>query len=465
VNAPIVRPPAGQTEKPRPEEGRFVTGSTMRHVVVMASTGSIGLVAIFAVDLLSLLYISWLGDPSLTAGVGLATIVLFLATSINVGLMIAIGALVARSLGARDRDGARRLAASTLIWTAVAATFAVIVLMPLVPWILGLLGARGETANAAQLFLMIVLPSNVVMAIGMGMSGVLRAVGDARRAMYLTLAGAVATAILDPILIFGMGWGVTGAALGMVMSRFVFVGIGYYYIRHIHDLLARPSWNDIFGHARPMFGIAIPAVLTSVATPIAAGFLAGVIARYGDEAIAGNAIIERLTPVAFGGLFALSGAVGPILGQNWGAERFDRMRAVLRDSMLVTGGYILVTWLVLVLARDAIVAAFGASGDTASLVIFFCLVSGPMWFFNGLLFVSNASFNNLGFPLYSTAFNWGRATLGTMPFALLGAHYGGPEGAILGVGIGSVVFGTAAIVTAFWAMRRLERTAGGTSQG
>ena len=51
-----------------------------------------------------------------------------------------------------------------------------------------------------------------------------------------------------------------------------------------------------------------------------------------------------------------------------------------------------------------------------------------MWFFIGLLFVANASFNNLGFPLLSTLFNWGRATLGTMPFALIGARYGGPEG-------------------------------------
>jgi Na+-driven multidrug efflux pump len=75
---------------------RFVTGSTMRHVAVMTGTGSVGLVAVFAVDLLSLLYVSWLGDPTLTAGVGLATIVLFFAVSINVGLMIAVGALVSR---------------------------------------------------------------------------------------------------------------------------------------------------------------------------------------------------------------------------------------------------------------------------------------------------------------------------------------------------------------------------------
>ena len=458
MNAPVARPSAAQTP-PDSVEGRFVTGSTMRHVVVMSATGSIGLIAIFAVDLLSLLYISWLGDPSLTAGVGLATIILFLATSINVGLMIAIGALVARALGARDRNGARRLSAATLIWTAIVGTLAVAVLIPLVPWLLSLMGAQGATADAGRLFLTIVLPSNVVMAVGMGMSGVLRAVGDARRAMYLTLAGALATALLDPILIFGMGWGVTGAAVGMVLSRFVFVGLGFWYIRRRHDLLAQPSWNDLFGYARPMFGIAVPAILTSVATPVAAGFLAGVIARYGDQAIAGNAIIERLTPVAFGGLFALSGAVGPILGQNWGAGRFDRMRAVLRDSMLLTAGYIIATWLVLALAREGIVTAFEASGDAASLVIFFCLVCGPIWFFNGLLFVSNAAFNNLGFPLYSTAFNWGRATVGTMPLALIGAHYGGPEGVILGVGAGSAAFGTAAIFTAFKAMRRLERAA------
>ena len=89
------------------EHGRFVSGSTLRHVVVMTTTGAVGLVSIFLVDLLSLLYISWLGVKSVTAGVGLATIVLFFVTSINVGLMIATAALVSRKArGARPR-GAR----------------------------------------------------------------------------------------------------------------------------------------------------------------------------------------------------------------------------------------------------------------------------------------------------------------------------------------------------------------------
>src|SRR5918993_3091969 len=100
---------------------RFVVGSPMRHVLVMTGTATAGLIAIFIVDLVSLLYISWLNDPSLTAGVGLATVVMFFTVSINVGLMIPIGALVSRALGARRPEDARRLATSCSILMAAGA--------------------------------------------------------------------------------------------------------------------------------------------------------------------------------------------------------------------------------------------------------------------------------------------------------------------------------------------------------
>jgi len=453
--------PARSTVTPVQTPARFVTGSVMRHVVVMTATGTAGVVAIFLVDMLSLLYISWLGDATLTAGVGLATILVFIATSINVGLMIAVGALVARRLGARQPEEGRRIATSAVIWSFVTAGLATALLMPSAGFILDLMGARGEVHAVALHYCLIVLPGNLTMAVGMACSGILRATGDARRAMNLTLIGAGFTAILDPILIFGLGLGVTGAAIGMLTSRFLFAVIGLYFVQRHHAMLARPRLTHLLGHARPVFAVAVPAILTSVASPVAMAFLAGVIARFGAEAIAGSAVIERITPVAFGGLFALSGAVGPILGQNWGAERFDRMRATLRDAMRVTALYVMVTWALLMLGRDLIVTVFDASGDAAALVAFFCLVAGPIWFFNGLLFVANASFNNLGFPFYATAFNWGRATLGTMPPALAGASIAGPHGAILGAGMGSVLFGTLAIATAFHTLSRLERVGAG----
>ncbi|MFL5195330.1 MAG: MATE family efflux transporter [Microvirga sp.] len=429
----------------------------MRHVVVMTAAGSVGLVAVFAVDLLSLLYISWLGRPALTAGVGLATIVLFFAVSINVGLMIAVGALVSRALGAGEAGNARRLAGSACAHAVLAGAAVTLVLLPLLPSILTLLGANAETLPVARRFLWIVLPSNFLMALGMTFSGILRAVGDAKRAMYVTLSGGVVTAGLDPLLIFGLGLGIDGAAIATVVSRLIFVAVGAWGAVAIHRLVARPRFEATLLDARPLFAIALPAILTNVATPIAGGFVTGVVARYGETVIAASATIDRLVPVAFGGLFALSGAIGPILGQNWGAGRFDRMRRSLRDGIVFTAAYVGAVWLLLIGVRHLLVAAFKATGPGADLLLFFCLVSGPMWFFIGLLFLANASFNNLGFPLLSTLFNWGRATIGTMPLAVIGARYAGPQGAIAAIGAGAFLFGTAAIATAFWTVRRLER--------
>jgi putative MATE family efflux protein len=426
---------------------------------VMTGTATAGLIAIFIVDLVSLLYISWLNDPSLTAGVGLATVIMFLTISINVGLMIPIGALVSRALGARRRDDARRLATSGCLLMAALAAFVSLAILPFLHPILQALGASDQTFAVARSFLWITLPTNVLMALGMGLSTVLRAAGDAKRSMYATLSVAAVTVVLDPLLIFGLDLRTDGAALTINIARVVYVYVAYRYVAGAHDLLARPSLKGVIGDARPFFAIAVPAVLTNIAAPAANAFFTGVMAQFGDQAIAASAIIDRVTPVAFAGLFALAGAIGPVLGQNWGAGRYDRMRQTLKDALTFTIVYVGVVWLVLFLVRVPLTQAFNAPDLTAELVQFFCQLSGFIWFFVGLVFVSNASFNNLGYPLLSTFFNWGRATLGMIPFAYVGAQIGGPKGALLGIGAGSVAFGIAAIITAFWTIRRLERKA------
>ncbi|MGO4523662.1 MATE family efflux transporter [Microvirga sp. 2MCAF35] len=441
------------------EPPRFVIGSTMRHVLVMTGTGAAGLVAIFIVDLVSLLYISWLNDPSLTAGVGLATVVMFFTVSINVGLMIPIGALVSRALGARRPNDARRLATSCSILMAAVAAVVSLIILPLLPTILTMIGASEQTYEVARNFLWIALPTNVLMAIGMAFSTVLRAAGDAKRSMYATLSVAAVTVVLDPILIFGLGLKTNGAAITINIARVAYVYVSFLYLTRAHDLLGRPNWKTIAADARPFFAIAIPAILTNIAAPAANAFFTGVMARFGDQAIAASAIIDRVTPVSFAGVFALAGAIGPVLGQNWGAQRYDRMMQTLKDALTFTIVYVGSVWLLLVLMQVPITRAFNAPPATAEIVQVFCQLSGFIWFFVSLVFVANASFNNLGYPLLSTFFNWGRATLGMIPFAYFGAEIGGPKGALVGIGAGSVVFGIAAVITAFWTIRRLERQA------
>jgi putative MATE family efflux protein len=455
------RPTPGQGSPPKPgpaDTAVFTRGSTFRHVAVMSTTGTIGLMAIFVVDLLSLLYISWLGDVDVTAGVGFATAVFFFSTSVNVGLMIAVTAVVSRALGARDPVHARRLAGSGLAWMSVAAGAVGFGLMPFLGPLLDVMGAQGQSYAVAHRFLMITMPSNALMGLGMAFGALLRAAGDARRGMFVTLSGGIATAIIDPFLIFGLKLGPDGAAMAIVAARITFCIVGFHGVVRVHRMARRPTLAHALEDLRPLLLIAIPAVLTNVATPVANVFVTGLVSQFGTEAVAANAIMTRLVPVAFGTVFALTGAVGPIFGQNLGAGLMDRVRRTLTDGLVFSLLVVLLAWALLFLGQDLIVRAFDAHGETARLVRFFCAIIAGSWIFHGALFVANSAFNNLGFPLLATAFNWGKATIGTVPFCIVGARLGGAEGLMVGQGLGAVLFGVAGVWAAYRSVARIKGT-------
>ncbi len=450
MNAPIAA-----RDKPRPV---FTQGSLMRHVAVMTATGAIGLMAIFAVDLLSLLWVSRLGDQAFKAAVGYVGLATFFATSINIGLTIAVSATVSRAVGAGDRPRGRRLAASALTITAIMSTLVAALMFAFRDWgLITIVHASGEPLRVASIFLAITLPANVPMALGMAMSGVLRAVGDARRAMYVTLSGAIVTAILDPTLIYCLGLGVYGAAWATVASRLCFFLVGWRGAVTVHDMVARPSLNAARCDFGPIMAIGFPAIMANLATPVGSAYTIRVFSDIGEAAIAAGAVIDRVTPVAFGVIFALTGSVGPIIGQNYGAKLMHRVRRTLTDSFILSVGYVLFAWSLLALAAPWLVSAFDAHGDSADYVTFYCQYGVVAWLFLACLFVANTAFNNLGFPVLTMAFNWGRATLGTIPFVTFGAHYGGVKGGLMGVALGCAVFGLIAVAAAYATTARLSK--------
>jgi len=203
--------------------------------------------------------------------------------------------------------------------------------------------------------------------------------------------------------------------------------------------------------------VVAPAVLTNLSTPISNSFVLRIMAQFGDSAVAGAAIMGRITPVAFAAIFALSGAVGPIVGQNAGAGRYDRVRSTLRGALVFNACYVALVWCILALCADLVVATFSASAAAADLIRFYCWFLVGAFAFNGCLFVANASFNNLRHPHWATFFNFGRAVLGTMPAVYVGAQWYGPRGVMAGEAVGVLVFGLAAVVAAFYLVRRLER--------
>jgi len=205
----------------------------------------------------------------------------------------------------------------------------------------------------------------------------------------------------------------------------------------------------------PLARIGIPAILTNIATPVGNGYMTAAIAPYGDSAVAAWTIISRLVPVAFGGLFALSGAVGPVVGQNFGAHLYDRVRKTLTDSLIVSTIYVAGVSAIIFFAQHGIVRVFGVTGEAAELVLLFCRYLAVTFIFAGGLYVSNAAFNNLNYPALSTLLNWGRATLGTVPFVIAGAWIGAERGALAGFFIGGIPFGVVAMLISYRLVARL----------
>jgi len=256
-----------------------------------------------------------------------------------------------------------------------------------------------------------------------------------------TIYGGLVNAVLDPILIFGLDLELTGAALASVAARLTIAGTALVPLIRFYGGFSKPSTTSMAEDFKPILTIALPAILTQLATPVGAAFVTRAMASFGEDAVAGMAIVGRLTPIGFAIIFALSGAIGPIIGQNYGAGQMDRVRGAFRAGVIFTA--------VVVIVVSGLLLLFALDGTSLTLVFLFAGPLSLLYFFNGVIFVSNAAFNNLAHPFYSTWINWGRNTLGTVPFVMLGASIWGAPGVLVGQAFGGVAFAAIA-----WALAR-----------
>lgn len=428
---------------------KFVQGSIMRHIMVMSSTAAVGISALFVVDLIDIFFLSLLGEQELAAAVGYAGTISFFTTSIGIGLSIALGALVSRSIGAKDHATAKRLLLNSAIVTLLMALLVSAIVTAFIPDLLSLVGAQGKTAELAASYLYILVPSLPFICLAMALGAALRAVGDAKLSMISTLAGGGVNLVLDPIFIFALSMGIEGAAVASVFARLAVLVIAARGVIVKHQLFGQFNLSYFMADLRPIFAIAGPAMMTNIATPIGNAVVTRAIADFGDGYVAGWAVLGRIIPVSFGMIFALSGAIGPIVGQNFGAHQFDRVKESLTKALQFCALYVIAMSLILMSLQEQIVFVFDMKGESAEIIRFFCTYIAVFFVFSGALFVANASFNNLGKAKYSTFFNVGKATIGTIPFVYFGAKWGGVEGVLIGQAMGGVIFGVLGVMMAY----------------
>lgn len=425
---------------------KFLQGSILRHVIITSTTNAIGLMAIFMVDLVDIYFISLLENSAYIAAIGYASAILFFSTAISIGLTIANNAIVSQYIAQNQLKKARRYVSHLNIFTLLLTTFIAIFVWIYASLLLTLLGAQGEELSVAIVYLRIIALSIPMLALSMQMSATLRSLGATKHAMYITLLAAIVNALLDPIFIFVLAMDLQGAAISSVCARLLALLLSIYYLSFKYNILIWLKFKYLYKDTKKITSIALPAMLSQLATPLGNLYVTYQIAQFGSSYIAGWAIIGRLVPVVWSVMFAVSGAISPIISQNYGVYNRLRLHAILNEAVKFITGYCLVVSLLLSFGQEMIISIFNAQNDAAAVIRIFCQQISITFIFTGMSFIAMAFMNNLGYAKYATLLNIGKMTLGTIPFVTFGVFYYLAPGILYGQALGNIIFGLIALL-------------------
>lgn len=450
--------PGKQTASPPQNNmAKFLHGSTMSHILNMTLASSIGLIAIFSVEFIDFFFLSQLEDKAIQAALGYTGTIIFATVSFGIGLSIASAATVARAAGEQDETKTQRRIFNNLIYTTIISSTLAVLLYFYIPQILSILGAKNHVLDLSVSYLRILVPTMPIFALSISCASMLRGIGDAKRSAYITIGGGLVNAALDPIFIFTLGLGMNGAAIATLIARLAMAILGFWGLFYCNNISIKNHQDGLKEDFPPFLRIAIPAILTNIATPIGNGYVTFAASSYGNATVAAWAIISRIVPLSFCAIFALSGAIGPIIGQNLGGQKIDRVKETLINAVKFNTLYTLAIWIILILSAPLIISMMQLQDMTADLVTFFCYWLTPIFGMIGYLFIANAAFNNIDKAHYSTWLNWTRATLGTIPFVHIGALLAGAKGIITGQIVGGAIIAIYSIILCYQHIEKLEK--------
>lgn len=451
------------TKSETPKGTNYTEGSIFRHISTLSITSAIGLFAIFAVDLVDVFFISLLGEPELAAAVGFAGTALFFGAAICIGLAIATSTVVAQAIGAARLDTAEHTGGESTRLATHGLVFGALLTIPLAalsviyaPHLIGLMGAKGHTLDLAVGYFRIVGLSLPILGLAMAGTSLLRAVGEAKMSMWATIIGGLVNAVLDPILIFVFQLDLTGAAIASVLSRCTVAGMALYFVVNRHQLVCMPKWREFLIDSRQLLNIAIPSLITNLAGPFGAAYATTQMAKFGTDAVAAAAVIGRITPVAFAGLYGLSGAVGPVASQNMGAQQWSRVRQTLLASGIFVTLYVIPVAILLFVVKGVLINVFDLQGEAAELLQFYCTFIVITYWLFGLQLAANPLFTALRHPGYATISNIGRDLCFGIPLVYIGSTLFGAQGVLAGQALGNMLAGILAFTIALWLSKRIE---------
>jgi Na+-driven multidrug efflux pump len=236
---------------------------------------------------------------------------------------------------------------------------------------------------------------------------------------------------LDPFLIFGWGpipaMGLNGAALALVIGRGTLFIVTFYVLYTRENLLdpVIPGLAEVMQSWRQIMAVSIPATATQLIGPVSTAIIVALLASHGEEAVAGFGIASRIEGLSVIPLFALSASIGPFVGQNWGARKFDRANQAMNLSFMFSMGWGALIATVIALLASSLVSLFASNPAVSGIALIYLYLVPISYGGWGVLMMSSAIFNSLGRPLRSTLMSVTRMFILYVPMAVLAERYFG----------------------------------------
>lgn len=327
------------------------------------------------------------------------------------GSLVGVGAstLVSVKLGQKDYDTAQRILGNVLVLNIVLGLAFTVVTMIFLDPILYFFGGGDETVKYAREYMQIILLGNVVTHLYLGLNAVLRSSGHPQKAMYATIATVVINTILDPLFIYGFGWGIRGAAIATIIAQVISLLWQFKIFSNKDELLH--FHRGIFRLRRKIVIDSLAIGMSPFLMNLAACFIVIVInqglKRYGgDLSIGAFGIVNRLVFIFVMIVMGLNQGMQPIAGYNFGAQQYARVSRVLKltiifATVVTTSGFLmgmLIPELVVsIFTSDEELIAISARGLRV-VVMFFPIIGFQMVtsnFFQSIGMASKAIFLSL----------------------------------------------------------------------
>jgi len=406
----------------KPAKAKLTSGPVSSAILSMMAPMVIGLIVIITNSLVDAYFVSQLGSAPLAA-VSYAFPVSFIVGAIAMGLGTGTASLASRLFGAGNQEKVRQIATHSMLLGLIAGLCVVIFGLLTLEEVFSLLGADEQTMPFVKDYMEIYYWGGIFLVIPMIGNAVLRAGGDAKTPSVLMASTAVINAVLDPILIFGWfgfpALGIKGAALAGVLANVVFLIASLSILIFRENLIQfrkntvaaiLHSWNQILH-------VGLPAIASNLIAPMSTALVTSLISSFGQSAVAAFGLASRLEAFIIIIFMALGGAIAPFVGQNFGAQKFDRLKQGFVFCVAFSFIYALFCIGFFILSVDTLLGFFTTDPEvikTAKIQLLYC----PWGYgFLGLAVIANGSFNAVGKPMPAMTISIGRTLLVYVPLA------------------------------------------------